>query len=272
MHSTTLTQPTLNQDLPDTQSLHDGRGLAIQNAGISGLQLPATLIDIDGSHTTGAAEYSISVAVQPHQKGTHMSRLVEFAQQTASTIYLEDVTALMPRLLDLMQAESGTAEIRIPWFVERQAPRSQRRSQLNLEFCLRLVQENLQAPGRITYRLRVPVTTLCPCSKAISAYGAHNQRSIVAVEIELYELHSIDILTGLIESQASCPVYTVLKREDEKHVTEQAYDNPKFAEDIVRDVTLSLIEHCKPKKLHVSTTNHESIHNHAAFAELHWPQ
>lgn len=270
MQSTT--QKQRSESLPDTQSLHDNRGLAIQNAGISGLHLPATLIDIDGAHCTGAAEYCISVAVAAHQKGTHMSRLVEFAQRAASTVYLEDASALMPRLLDIMQADSGSAEIRIPWFVEREAPRSKLSSQLNLEFSLKLFQDRNLASSRITYGLQVPVTTLCPCSKAISAYGAHNQRSTVSVEIELNELHSIDALARYIETQASCPVYAILKREDEKHVTEQAYDNPKFAEDIVRDVTLSLIDDCKPKKLCVSTTNHESIHNHAAFAQVHWPQ
>ncbi|ULQ45296.1 GTP cyclohydrolase FolE2 [Flagellatimonas centrodinii] len=254
--------------LPDTQSLADPRGLAVTRAGVSGLSLPARVIDVDQSHCDTVVRFDLAVGVPAAQRGTHMSRLVEAAHALAQPLDLGHLDSAVRHLLRRMDADSGHIHCRFPWFVSKSAPASGRHSLLELAVEAWV---HVHEAGRMPVcqlRVHVPVTTLCPCSKAISQYGAHNQRSQVSVTLRAAQLPSVAQLASLVDEQASCGVYAVLKREDEKAVTEAAYDNPKFAEDLVRDLYLSLQRKLDPQYLSVATENHESIHNHAAYAVI----
>jgi GTP cyclohydrolase IB len=252
--------------LPDTQALTDPRGLPVTRAGVSGLSLPARVVDVDQRACDTVARFDLAVGVPAAQRGTHMSRLVEAAHELAQGLELGHLDGAVQRLMQRMEADTGHIHCAFPWFVRKTAPASGRTSLLDLEV---EAWAQLDAPGRMPVRqLRVhlPVTTLCPCSKAISRYGAHNQRSRVSVTLRAERMPSVAQLAAWVDEQASCGVYAVLKREDEKAVTEAAYENPKFAEDLVRDLYLSLQRNIDTQYLRVATENHESIHNHAAYA------
>jgi GTP cyclohydrolase IB len=257
-----------NHDLPDTQASTEIRNLAVSGAGISGLKLPLQVVDVDGQthHTVVTAEAEVLVAAD--ERGTHMSRLVETADRLAPRLEIARLGEVHERMLDRLGSASGGLGLRFPWFVAKKAPVSGIESWLDIEAFYRVTGSRGSHRARVSQALRIPVTTLCPCSKSISRYGAHNQRSYVTVMIEGSRPIAIGPLVALVEAQASCAIYALLKRADEKFVTEHAYDNPKFAEDLVRDIYQAIQAAHAPVSLGVATENQESIHNHAAYAYI----
>jgi len=251
--------------LPDIQSAPDGRALAIDRVGIKSLRHPITVERPDGTGQPTVATFDMYVALPAHVKGTHMSRFVAIAAALEAPLSVAGFRALMERMLERLEAESGYIEARFPYFVTKRAPASGVESLMDYEVTFRA--EATPARGyEFTLTVGVPVTSLCPCSKEISEYGAHNQRSHVTVAATLGDDVAIEELVALAERHASCELYGLLKRPDEKWVTERAYDNPKFVEDLVRDVALEL--QCDPRILAfiVESENFESIHNHSAYA------
>lgn len=254
--------------LPDIQSLADARDLAIDAVGVRGVRLPL-LIRSGARIQPTIATLSLSVALSPQLKGTHMSRFIELLEAQREALDAAGFGALMRRMLARLGAPRGTIEASFPWFVTKTAPVSGAVSRLDHDARWR---GSVGDGGRYTFHagVTVPVTSLCPCSKEISAYGAHNQRSHVRIEVELAGEMALDELIAVAERGASCELYGLLKRPDEKFVTERAYENPKFAEDLVRDVALALRRDRRVRAGEVGVENFESIHNHSAFARIAW--
>jgi GTP cyclohydrolase FolE2 len=252
--------------LPDVQSRPDTRNLPIEAAGIQGLRAHATVL-VDGRPAPTLATWSLSVAVPAAARGTHMSRFVELVEAERAPITPPSLRAMLARMLGRLGAASGALEVAYPLLLPKRAPVSGALSHVDygVRWRLAVTAEGVR-PLRLT--VTVPVTTLCPCSKEISDYGAHNQRSLVTVTAELAADLEPEALIAAAERSASCELYGLLKREDEKAVTERAYENPKFAEDLVRDVALELARDPRVAGYEVLAENLESIHNHSAFARL----
>jgi GTP cyclohydrolase IB len=253
--------------LPDVQASPDERRLAIHQVGVRGLRYPLALVAADGSVRHTVAELAMSVGLPPAVKGTHMSRFVELLEAERPPLTLADLPQLLAEMLARLEAGSGRIEFAFPWFVRKQAPVSGVASLLDYD--ARVIVE--QAEGQATtLRLEVvaAVTSLCPCSKKISEYGAHNQRSHITLSALLCGEMTIEELIRIAEEEASCEVFGLLKRPDEKWVTERAYDNPKFVEDLVRDIALRLMAEPRIAEWTVKSENFESIHNHSAYAEI----
>ena len=252
--------------LPDTQSENDHRNLPIQRVGVKGLRYPMLVINHNGEAIPTVGNFSMTVGLPGDQKGTHMSRFVALLDALPERIALSDFARLEAAMRDQQHAETGYLEVEFPYFIRKTAPVSGVSSLLDYD--ARIIIESGSAQAQHTsIELTIAATSLCPCSKNISDYGAHNQRSHLTVKVEADGL-DLEELARLVEAQASCEVYGLLKRPDEKYVTERAYDNPKFVEDLVRDIALALAAHRKIHRYHVKAENFESIHNHSAFAEL----
>lgn len=252
--------------LPDVQSRPDTRRLGIEAAGIRDLRCPVRILT--GRRVVATvATFTMSVGLPAAVKGTHMSRFIELIDSQIRPLDQRGFKALLLDMLARLDAQSGEIEVRFPYFVTKTAPVSRVRSQLDYEVCWR-GRVSPQSDYRFWMQVSVPVTSLCPCSKEISAYGAHNQRSMIRIEAELAGELEIEDLIAAAERSASCEVYGLLKRADEKFVTERAYENPKFAEDLVRDVALELNQEPLVLSYVVEAENLESIHNHSAFARL----
>jgi len=254
--------------LPDVQSTPDTRQLAIQHVGVRGLRYPLRLVAADGNTVSTVATLSLGVGLPAEAKGTHMSRFVEWLEQHREPLAVERLPDRLAAMLRRLDATSGRIELAFPYFVRKTAPVSGVTSLLDYEVVLIAEQA---AYGATSLRVRVvaPVTSLCPCSKHISEYGAHNQRSLITLEVALRAPLAIEELLRIAEDEASCEVFGLLKRPDEKWVTERAYDNPKFVEDLVRDIALRLMREPRIGQWKVASENFESIHNHSAYAELH---
>lgn len=252
--------------LPDIQPQADNRALRIDAVGINGLRYPVAIRSGKRTQPT-IATFSMTVALPAAVKGTHMSRLVEVLEAQTEPLDQEGYRLMLLAMLKKLEARSGTIEVRFPYFVKKTAPVSAVQSRLDYEVRWR---GSLSDQGRYTFRMTVtvPATSLCPCSKEISEYGAHNQRSQISIEAELAGNMTIEQLIAVAERSASCEVYGLLKRPDEKYVTEHAYDNPKFVEDIVRDAALALNQEPRVGAYVVEAENFESIHNHSAFARI----
>ncbi len=252
--------------IADVQSTADKRNLAIDRVGIRNLRHPVRVSDRSGpaQHTVACCDMYVKL---PHQvKGTHMSRFVEILNARDRPLSVRSFQDILPLMTERLEVTRGHVEIRFPYFVDKRSPVSGVASLLDYEVAF--IGEIAQ--GRITPAVRVlaPVTSLCPCSKEIADYGAHNQRSHVTVTARLRDTLWIEDLIDVIESEASCEVYGLLKRADEKFVTERAYDNPKFVEDLVRDVALRLSRDRRISRFSVEAENFESIHNHSAYARI----
>jgi len=251
---------------PDIQAQIDSRNIRIDGVGVKGLRYPVSIC-ADGKPVPTVAVLSLTVGLAASAKGTHMSRFIELLEAQAGALDQQRFGEMVREMLQKLGAQTGAIEMRFPYFVRKSAPVSGASSQLDYEVCWR---GSVSAAGEYGFALQVtvPVTSLCPCSKEISDYGAHNQRSQLMIEAELAEAMAIEELIAIAERSASCEVYSLLKRADEKFVTEAAYDNPKFVEDLVRDVALAL--NCEPRvrAYTVEAENFESIHNHSAFARI----
>jgi GTP cyclohydrolase IB len=253
--------------LADVQSRADGRNLRIDAVGVKGLRYPVTLRTDRQAFFATVATFAMTVALDPSQKGTHMSRFVELLEAWPAPLEVATFEAFVTQMLQRLDAPGGSIELRFPYFVRKQAPVSGTESFLDYDVCWR---GSVSEDGEYAFRMRVavPATSLCPCSREISAYGAHNQRSVIGIEAELLVPVAVEELIAIAERSASCEVYGLLKRPDEKYVTERAYDNPRFVEDLVREVALALNRDDRIGRYVVEAENFESIHNHSAFASI----
>jgi GTP cyclohydrolase I len=257
-------------ELKDTQSERDERQLAIDRVGVKGLRFPIQIRDrADGMQETVAmVELTVDL---PHQfKGTHMSRFLEVLHGHGRLLHVDDIAGMLEELSRRLESECAHAEFRFPFFLEKSAPVTGAKGLVDYEVSFLAT---LEAGKRdFVMTVGVPVTTLCPCSKAISARGAHNQRGLVTLSVRFRKLVWIEELVELVEASASSEVFSVLKRPDEKVVTERAYDNPVFVEDLVREVSRRCRKHPKIVWHRVQAENFESIHNHNAVALIEWPR
>ncbi|ALM81963.1 GTP cyclohydrolase FolE2 [Bordetella sp. N] len=251
--------------MPDVQSSADTRHIPIQRVGIRGVRHPMLVQAGDGSAMATVANWTLTVALPAEEKGTHMSRFVALLEKYRSTPMTPALFRAMAReMLPLLHAEKGDITAAFPYFINKSAPVSGVQSLLDYE-----VQWIARADGTdVEFELvvQVPVTSLCPCSKAISEYGAHNQRSHVTVTAILGDEVGMEDVIRAVEEEGSCELWGLLKRPDEKYVTERAYDNPKFVEDLVRDVAARMAARQGIKRYRVEAENFESIHNHSAYA------
>jgi GTP cyclohydrolase I len=253
-------------DLPDTQSESDERELPIDRVGVRGLRFPVQIREKSGGLQHSVATVSLAVALPARHKGTHMSRFVEVLNSHGTVLDLRTIAGLPQELLRRLPARRAHADLRFPFFVEKSAPVTGARGLMDYR-----VTFEIEAEGRRTeflVKVEVPVTTLCPCSKAISARGAHNQRGQVAFSVRFRQPIWIEDLVRLVEESASCELFSVLKRPDEKAVTERAYDAPVFVEDLVRDLAQRAAAHPEIAWFRIEAENFESIHNHQAFAVI----
>jgi len=251
--------------MPDVQSSADTRHIPIQRVGIRGVRHPMLVQAGDGSAMATVANWTLTVALPAEEKGTHMSRFVALLEKYRSTPMTPALFRAMAReMLPLLHAEKGDLTAAFPYFINKSAPVSGVQSLMDYE-----VQWIARASGdEVEFELvvQVPVTSLCPCSKAISEYGAHNQRSHVTVTAVLGDDVGMDDVIRAVEEEGSCELWGLLKRPDEKYVTERAYDNPKFVEDLVRDVAARMSARQGIRRYRVEAENFESIHNHSAYA------
>ena len=261
--------------MDDVQNELDHRRIPIDQVGVSELRCPIVVLDRQFQQQQTVATLTMSVNLPHHFKGTHMSRFVEVLNDHRGEVTMRTVPAILRDLKGRLQAESARIQVAFPYFLERTAPASGARALMDYECSF--VGDLNGGQADFILGVRVPVTSLCPCSKAISDYGAHNQRGLIAINVRSVatptgdpELIWIEELIELAERSASAPVYPLLKRADERHVTMQAYDNPVFVEDIVRNIAVRLQEDARVSWFEVHVVNHESIHNHSAFARLEW--
>jgi GTP cyclohydrolase I len=252
--------------IADVQGSPDLRRLPIDKVGIKNIRHPVRVGDRSGGEQHTIALFNMYVDLPHNFKGTHMSRFVEILNKHEREITVKSFKDMLAEMTMALEADSGHIEMSFPYFVNKQAPVSGVGSMMDYEVCF--VGERISGRSKISIKVIVPVTSLCPCSKEISEYGAHNQRSHVTVSVEAHGFIWIEDIIDLVESEASCQLYGLLKRPDEKYVTEQAYNNPKFVEDMVRDVAARLNQDERVDAYVVESENFESIHNHSAYAMI----
>ena len=252
--------------MADVQSQPDQRRIAIDRVGVKSLRHPVRVRCEGGVLMHSVAVFDMSVQLPETAKGTHMSRFVELIESHPEPLAAETLPLLLEHMLARLNASEGHIVVRFPFFMVKEAPISRVKSTLDYEVMLSGHIKGGRAS--VTTRVIIPVTSLCPCSKEISVYGAHNQRAHIAIEIEGNEPVSIEAIVKIAEEQASSELYGVLKRTDEKYVTERAYENPKFVEDVARDVAAALMADTRVAAFKVEVENFESIHNHSAFAVI----
>lgn len=251
--------------IPDVQNSADRRRIAINKVGIKSIRHPIKVSDKRGGIQHTVATFNMYVGLPHNFKGTHMSRFVEILNSHEDDISVESFEPMLRAMVERLEAETGHIEMSFPYFISKAAPVSGVESLMDYEV---VFIGEIREGGRYDFTMKVvvPVTSLCPCSKQISAYGAHNQRSHVTVTAAVNDHLWIEDVVQLVESQASCEVFGLLKRPDEKWVTERAYDNPKFVEDMVRDVAGLLNAEDRVDAYVIESENFESIHNHSAYA------
>jgi GTP cyclohydrolase IB len=250
--------------LQDKQSEPDFRELRIDKVGVRGLRFPITVRDKEHTVQNTVATIGMFVDLPKEFKGTHMSRFIEVLNAHGNIIHVENIEDILFALQDKFRARTSHLEIEFPYFMVKKAPVTGREGVM--DYFARFDAAACDREIDFVLTVKAMVTTLCPCSKAIAVRGAHNQRGEVTVQIRSRKAVWIEDLIAIIESSASSELYALLKREDEKAVTERAYDNPVFVEDLVRNVALKLNGHPDVTWYRVEAENHESIHNHNAYA------
>ena len=250
--------------IPDVQSSADTRRLAINKVGIKSIRHPIVVRDKREGVQHTIATFNMYVFLPHNFKGTHMSRFVQILNEHGREISVESFESILRDMVERLEAKSGYIEMNFPYFVNKTAPVSGVQSLLDYD--VTFIGEIIDGTYRFTMRVQVPVTSLCPCSKEISERGAHNQRSHVTLTVRTRGAVWIEDVVRIAEEQASSELYGLLKRPDEKFVTERAYDNPKFVEDMVRDVAAALNADERIEAYVVESENFESIHNHSAYA------
>jgi GTP cyclohydrolase I len=252
--------------IPDIQSSTDTRRIPIQRVGIKSLRYPLNLRMADGNSQATVAMVDADVALPADKKGTHMSRFVEVLEAIDAPLDHAGLIALTQAMRIRLHADAGRLEFRFPLFIRKTAPVSGVQSLMDYEAAW--IAQVHGDHTQITARVQVPVKALCPCSKEISDYGAHNQRSHITITAQLKTAVVFEQLIRMAEEEASCEIWGLLKRPDEKYVTEYAYDNPKFVEDLVRDVAARVQGDARIGGFIVEAENFESIHNHSAYARI----
>jgi len=251
--------------MSDVQKTPDFRKLAINKVGVKDISYPIVVMDKNDAFQHTVARVNMYVDLPHHFKGTHMSRFVEILNAHRKEMALDKMEATLQNIKEKLGASSAHLEMEFPYFIEKHAPVSGAVSLM--EYTCRFI-ASLATDFDFILEIRVPVTSLCPCSKELSRFGAHNQRGIIAVQVRYREFVWIEDLVVAIEECGSSPVYSLLKREDEKFVTEQAFENPRFVEDMVREAALRLLKMDNITWFAVSAENFESIHNHSAYASI----
>ncbi len=252
----------------DVQNMADTRQLAINKVGIKSIRHPVQVKDKNLGVQHTVATFNMYVHLPHNFKGTHMSRFVEILNHHGREISVESFESILREMVEKLEAQSGHIEMSFPYFINKTAPISGVQSLLDYD--VTFIGEINNGQYRFTMKVLVPVTSLCPCSKKISERGAHNQRSHVTITVRTSRSVWIEEVVRYAEEQASCELYGLLKRPDEKFVTERAYDNPKFVEDMVRDVAAALNRDERIEAYVVESENFESIHNHSAYALIEW--
>lgn len=250
--------------IPDIQASQDTRRIPINKVGIKEIRHPVRVLDRSGGEQHTIARFSMYVDLPHDFKGTHMSRFVEILNNHEREITVQSIREMLEEMTERLEAESGHIEMAFPYFVNKSAPVSGVKSLMDYE--VTLIGEIVKGESHTNIKVIIPVTSLCPCSKKISDYGAHNQRSHVTLNVRINNFVWIEDLIDLVEAEASSELYGLLKRPDEKYVTERAYDNPKFVEDMVRDIAVKLNRDARISAYVVESENFESIHNHSAYA------
>jgi GTP cyclohydrolase I len=252
------------KEIADVQNSADTRQIAINKVGIKDIRHPVRVKDRSEGEQHTIANFNMYVNLPHNFKGTHMSRFGEILNLHEREITVASFQDMLQEMTERLESGSGHIEMNFPYFVNKTAPIS--KVQSLLDYDVTLIGEITDKDINVNIKVVVPVTSLCPCSKKISDYGAHNQRSHVTVSVRTCGFIWIEEIIDLVEKEASCQLYGLLKRPDEKHVTEHAYDNPKFVEDMVRDVAVRLNEDDRVCGYTVESENFESIHNHSAYA------
>ena len=261
-------QSPLFTELPDHASERDERSLAIDKVGIKDLSYPIQVLDRGNQVQHTVARINLYVSL-PHQfKGTHMSRFIEVLNARRGEMTIRNMPAILAEIQQRLEADDAHIELSFPYFISKRAPVSGVESLMEYQCTFRASKRGPHVD--FVLAVCVPVKSLCPCSKAISERGAHNQRSLVDVEIRSADFVWIEDVVAAVERCASAPLFALLKREDEKYITELAYDNPKFVEDLVRDSVIALRALPGVSWLRVAAENQESIHNHSAYAQIEW--
>jgi GTP cyclohydrolase I len=250
--------------IPDTQSAADTRQIPINKVGIKDIAHPVRILSRTGEEQHTIARFNMYVSLPHNFKGTHMSRFVEVLMGHEREITAQSFKAILTEMTARLEADAGHIEMTFPYFIAKSAPVSGVESRMNYDVTFQ--GDLLSGVPRMRVKVVVPVTSLCPCSKNIAAYGAHNQRSHITLIVHTDHFIWIEELIELVEAEASCELYGLLKRPDEKYVTEKAYDNPKFVEDMVRDIAIRLDADARILAYSVASENFESIHNHSAYA------
>ena len=250
--------------IEDVQSRKDTRNIPINKVGIKDIRHPVRVLDRTGGEQNTIASFNMYVNLPHNFKGTHMSRFVEILNNHEREISVKSFKDMMEEMTQRLEAESGHIEMSFPYFVNKTAPVSGVQSLMDYD--VTFIGEIIKGQHQMNIKVVVPVTSLCPCSKKISDYGAHNQRSHVTVNARVNDFVWIEEIIDMVEQEASCELYGLLKRPDEKHVTERAYNNPKFVEDMVRDVAAVLNKDERISAYIIESENFESIHNHSAYA------
>ncbi len=253
-------------EIPDIQNSKDTRHIAIDKVGIKDIKHPIVVRDRSGREQHTVANFNMYVHLPDKYKGTHMSRFVEILNNHEYEITVQSFKRMIEEMSDLLNAESGDIEMTFPYFINKAAPVSGVKSLM--DYVISFIGQIKDHKPEVLVKVQVPVTSLCPCSKNISDYGAHNQRSHITACVRMRDFIWIEEIIDVIEKVASCELYGLLKRPDEKYVTERAYDNPKFVEDIVRDIAVKFNEDDRISAYTIESENFESIHNHSAYAML----
>ncbi|OED40611.1 GTP cyclohydrolase [Chromatiales bacterium (ex Bugula neritina AB1)] len=257
------------QAMPDVQGYADLRHVAITRVGIKSIRSPITVVDKrQPQHTV--ADFAFSVYLPEDRKGTHMSRFSQMLSDYRPTVYSAATFAEMYReMLTRLDSNAGTITVTFPYFIEKEAPVTKLKGMMDYNITLE-VSGNSSGSVDTRVKIEVPVTTLCPCSKEISQYGAHSQRSVISIDALLSDKNNFsweDVIASA-EQQASAQLYSQLKRADEKFVTEHAYENPRFVEDLIREVAVQLNDNATIEAYVLEVENFESIHNHSAWARI----
>lgn len=251
--------------MPDVQASSDSRRVAIDRVGVKGVKYPITLRTKEGGTQTTVASINMYVSLPHHKKGTHMSRFLEVLNEYARPLTPACIGVVAREIKSRLEAEEAHLEITFPYFIEKKAPVTGAPGLMDYQVTFTATANGVTD---FVMGVKAPAASLCPCSKEISKYGAHNQRCEVEARVRFEGELWIEDLVSLLEGAASSPVYAVLKRPDEKFVTEAAFDNPKFVEDIVRDLAVALERHPQVRHFTIASENFESIHNHNAYAQI----
>jgi GTP cyclohydrolase I len=252
--------------LPDTQSSKDTRRIIINKVGIKDISHPIIFVDRESNKVPSIGNFTMTVALPEHVKGTHMSRFVEILNDEPCMFSVHDFSEIVNKVKSRLDSDSANIELSFLFFRKKKAPSSGVESLMDYQVTLYGNSKNNKT--KVSIKVVIPVTSLCPCSKSISKYGAHNQRSHITIKARAAKNKILDIedLIDLAERKASSELFGVLKRDDEKIVTERAYDNPAFVEDLVRDIAIELNDNENIDYYCLESENFESIHNHSAYA------